>query len=116
MHYLDSANPSKQDDERTTMATDATYNGWTNYPTWVIKLWIDNDQGTQEMAYDLARRAGDKEFPKVELMRELQSWIESDNPLGQDASVYADLIGWAIESANWYELAEAFLDDVRDAA
>lgn len=24
------------------------YNGWTNYETWLVKLWQDNDQGDQE--------------------------------------------------------------------
>ena len=22
------------------------YNGWYNYETWNLKLWLDNDQGT----------------------------------------------------------------------
>ena len=28
---------------------DTKYNGWTNYETWCVNLWIDNDEGTQEM-------------------------------------------------------------------
>ena len=26
--------------------SDSTYNGWKNYETWNVKLWLDNEQGT----------------------------------------------------------------------
>ena len=35
-----------------TTIEDTTYNGWTNYETWNVALWIGNDQGL----YNLARR------------------------------------------------------------
>lgn len=35
--------------------TDTEYNGWTNYETWNVALWINNDEGL----YNLAREAGD---------------------------------------------------------
>ena len=35
----------------------STYNGWANYETWNVALWIDNEQGTYEEARDMARRA-----------------------------------------------------------
>ena len=28
---------------------DKGYNGWSNYETWNVKLWIDNDEGSYEM-------------------------------------------------------------------
>jgi hypothetical protein len=30
--------------------TDTTYNGWTNYETWNVALWIGNDEGIYNFA------------------------------------------------------------------
>ena len=37
--------------------TDTEYNGWTNYETWNVALWIQNDEGL----YHLSRQCGDYE-------------------------------------------------------
>ena len=36
---------------------DQTYNGWENYETWNVALWLQNDEGF----YSLAREAGNYE-------------------------------------------------------
>lgn len=33
-----------------------TMNGWTNYATWNVNLWIDNDEGIYNAKRDLLRR------------------------------------------------------------
>ena len=33
-----------------TQLTDTTYNGWTNYETWNVALWLGNDEGLYNMA------------------------------------------------------------------
>jgi hypothetical protein len=38
-----------------TNALDTSYNGWANYATWNVALWITNDEGL----YNLACQAGD---------------------------------------------------------
>ena len=32
--------------------TEKTYNGWTNYETWNVALWIDNDYGLYRLKND----------------------------------------------------------------
>jgi hypothetical protein len=38
-------------------ALDISYNGWNNYETWNVALWIQNDEGL----YLLAQKCGDYE-------------------------------------------------------
>ena len=39
-----------------TTIEDTTYNGWTNYETWNVALWIGNDEGLYNEARRLRRR------------------------------------------------------------
>jgi len=35
-----------------------TYNGWANYETWNVTLWIGNDWGLYQVALDVVRDGG----------------------------------------------------------
>jgi len=107
------------------MSEDKRYNGWTNYETWNVALWIDNDQSSYSQRQELAQQAWDdaesergyssqtrEDSAKYLLSKALESWIEEDNPLASDASLFSDLLSAALSEVNWYEIAENFLEDV----
>ena len=65
--------------------TDSTYNGWTNYETWNVKLWIDNEQSTY---YDVTGHATEvyeqateeeTEPDKYEFADWLKSYVEGQH-------------------------------------
>ena len=38
--------------------TDTTYNGWVNYETWNVALYISNDYGLYTLAQDVVKNGG----------------------------------------------------------
>lgn len=102
--------------------TDKTYNGWKNYETWNVALWIDNDQGSYNERIRLAQEAwdeaeADRSFTRLEqaqfdLADKLKDWIEEQNPLANDASLFSDLLNAALSEVDWMEIAENWLEDI----
>jgi hypothetical protein len=99
----------------------ADYNGWTNYETWAVSLWANNDEGLQdeclEMALMHAFRPGRtaSKGNSYALADSLKEMFQNMAPeLG--ASLWADLLGSALDAANWQEIAESFLEMVEDQA
>jgi hypothetical protein len=87
------------------------YNGWKNYETWDVALWIGNDSETDLLAQDMARDAGSV----GELAESLKQWQQEEMPdLG--ASVWSDLLSAALSEVDWYEIAEHYFDEVHEEA
>jgi len=66
------------------------YNGYKNYATWNVALWISNDEGLYNIASDCANY---NEF--IDTMRELGSLETPDN------------IAWNDTGIDWHEVDEA---------
>lgn len=97
------------------MSDEQGYNGWTNYETWAVALWIDNEQSTQEWALELAREAKGNDHERYELAQGLKSELEEAMPdLG--GSVWSDLLGAAWSEVDWYEIADHYLQQVEEEA
>ena len=101
---------------------DTTYNGWTNYETWAVALWIDNEQGTAERAREMTREYAEapsinkltgRDQTAYQLGKAIREWVEEEMlPAIGEASLQADLLGAAVSEVNWYEIAEHYLSDL----
>ena len=95
---------------------DEGYQGYTNYETWAVNLWIDNDQGLHEMVMEWTEEVAGEENPEYELARMIRDFVEEYNPLAdEEASMYSDLLSSAISSVNWMEIAEMHLEMLTEA-
>ena len=63
---------------------DVEYNGWTNYETWNVGLWLGGDEGL----YDIARRALDYDH-LVEMLQCIGSEVTGDGVRWDDPKVNA---------------------------
>jgi hypothetical protein len=76
-----------------------SYNGWTNYETWLAALWINNDQGLQ------SEFAEQKSFM---LMKDLAGILLIDDTnlesLGTQGLWLADIVNAFISEVNWKEI------------
>ena len=107
------------------MKSDAErYNGWTNYETWCVALWLDNDETSYrywslvaEQTRDDAQRCQQvkekvwttEQATRFNLADAIKSEITERSPT-QDASLYTDLIHAALSEVDWGEIAQAILD------
>jgi|TARA_R110000824_G_scaffold56130_2_gene153934 hypothetical protein len=99
-----------------------TYNGWTNYPTWVTALHIDNCPYTNEHWHGRAKDfAGEgsvsvhwtqEASARFRLADELKESITDSIPESVNG-VYADLLGATLADVNWCEVADRLLSDIK---
>ena len=111
------------------MTTEAkTYNGWTNYQTWAVKLWLDNDEATQHLQADLLDEAKNTVFrlgvlyvrvnntgqeiwtraqaTRFTLADLLKQFVEDKSPADEEQpTMYTDLLRSAIDAVNFEEIA-----------
>ena len=96
------------------------YNGWTNRETWAVTLHVNNDEGLQSEAHDMARA----DVPVWSLAESFRLWVEDllsvdywrdemgcDMPRGLE--LMRDDCG-SLWRVNWRECAESLLSDVAE--
>ena len=79
----------------------SNYNGWTNWETWNLNNWINNDEDSYKFW-----RGQAEEMDAQTLADALQQ--AHDEPLDDMANGWhRDVIGQALSRVNWLEVAES---------
>jgi len=99
-------------------------NGWTNYETWSVSLFINNERGSQsyweEVAEECYRESEkDETFSRFEraqlaLLERLKDWHEEFNPLADQCSIFSQLLSAALSDVNWFEIADNMPSDLQN--
>jgi hypothetical protein len=102
------------------------YNGWENYETWAVALWIDNEQGTYDERCRMVEEAREnasedtnvdsgiwtvEQAARYRLADTLKEWVTDELMPDLGASLAADLLGSALSEVDWNEIAENFLSE-----
>jgi len=84
------------------------YNGWTNYETWLVNLWLDEEDSKAEL-WDKV------DMTQADAVRELATVIEDSvidrvDEMGIENGMVRDLIGSALSEVNWDEIARSMVE------
>ena len=89
---------------------DTKYNGWTNYETWNVKCWMDNDEFSNAYWKDVAHGLKDLANAERQLAEQLKE--EHESALHDELTGWqADLLRGALSTVDWHEIAGALLED-----
>lgn len=84
------------------------YNGWTNYATWNVNLWLTNDEGSYNYWMERARDSEVNELA-IALENEHREAMPELN-----ASTYSDLLQYILSSVNWHEIAKSLTEEANN--
>ena len=85
------------------------YNGWKNYETWIVNLWIDNDQGFSDTWRERAEEVRDTYKLSCEMQQFYTELAETEIPA---SGMFADLFNYAMREVSWYDIAENYINEL----
>lgn len=91
------------------------YNGWANYPTWAVATWLGSEESSYTALEQTVRawdsrtaRAGGTLSELADAVRELVETLSAVEAARADATLASDLLGFALASVDWLELAQVY--------
>jgi hypothetical protein len=97
------------------------YNGWTNYETWVVSLWMDNEKGSYDYWRSVAAQIASPNSPEYIKCASTQKCrladILKDNheeELPELTGFAADLLNAAMSEVDWFSIAEHLIEGLAE--
>lgn len=90
--------------------SDRTYNGWANYETWLVNVWMTNDMMSQEYWEEVARYHHSLANAESRLAKRLE--YELSQVPDDLSGFHKDMLNAALCEVDWNELASHMLADV----
>lgn len=96
--------------------SDQTYEGWTNWETWVTLSWIENDEDLYKRILSTTKECLRNKRPKSNLAFKLERMVDGlvDDKILPDyqTGLVMEYIQRGISKVNFDELADKYLDTV----
>ena len=84
-----------------------TYNGWSNRETWLVSLWLNNDEYSYKLLTDILE-LNLSSSNKAKILQELVEDQMYDLDLG--ANLFSDLLATSLSKVDWLEVIKLNLD------
>ena len=94
------------------MNEEKTYNGYTNYETWCIMMWIDQDQEKLKTIQEIIELGQKEEALGIEIMDAIKNYMDGFIP--ELEGFPADLLNAAFSEVNFYEIYEHIRDLMKE--
>lgn len=83
-------------------------NGWTNWETWVVNLWLANDEGLYNETLWMCNKEENPHEFEFERADELRDWVDS---LMED-NIITDKV--SLHRVNWKEIIDSWQDQIEE--
>lgn len=92
-------------------AKTAKFNGWTNCETWAVALWIENDEPSYRYWREAAGWARQQSRDRYNALAERLKGELTDSAPNLGATLWGDLLTFALSEVDWFEIAKNLVDE-----